>query len=88
MAFSRLVFLALAATLSFSSAASIRARQEGPVSIDRYITQVESALLAIDSIRNGCIGECCRDPNYAASLNEQGNDGERVQLLLSVSLIP
>lgn len=80
MALQHLIFSALAFAFTFPAASSIEIRQEQ--SVERYIEQVEAALVAIDSVRNGCIAECCSDFNYLASLDDQGYDGGVVQLLL------
>lgn len=77
---SRLMFVALPAVFTFSSAGSLRSRQEQTV--ERYIEQVEAALVVIDSVRDGCIAECCSNIDYLTPLYEQGYDIEIVNLLL------
>lgn len=77
---SRLTHIALAGALVFSSAAFLITRQEQTV--ERYIEQLDAALVVIDSVRNGCIADCCSNVEYLTPLYEQGYDIEIVDLLL------
>lgn len=80
MVSSQLTFIALVAISTFSLAASLKTRQDQIV--ERYITQLDAALVVIDTVRNGCIDECCSNVEYLTPLYEQGYDIEIVNLLL------
>lgn len=80
MAHPRVILSTLAAILSLTAASPLANRQ---VNFPwQYVTRLNTALEAINSIRNNAASEGCSDPNYVASMDMGGYDGQFAQTLL------